>query len=207
MNVLLQLLSLFSRLVNVVHGGKANKTFSERTHDDQKSWYFGAWRKVINAVGRLFGQAEHTLKVTLDEEELMKRTLRGRGYRVERAPAADGKASKPVIGQVRTPPIGGHATRVYEGAAQFELNHVLWKELSKDDQWSWEEAIREADHDQMVKFYSDDALRKIDEWGTLFAFNDEVAASINDASGREYSRRYPTKAPKGHGMADDGGQE
>jgi hypothetical protein len=159
------------------------------------------WAKLKEFVSGLFSDdAEQTEKAQQGEV-----SGDGSGHPLPEV-SQEERVYDPAIGQVRKPPIGGHATRVYEGAAQFELNHALWKELSKDDQWSWEEAIREADHDQMVKFYSDDALRKIAEWGTLFAFSDDVAASINDAAGREYSRRYPTRAPKGHGMGPNGGQ-
>lgn len=80
----LQVLSIASRLVNVLHGGKANETFSERTERCKSQRYFNAWRKLINAFFKLFGQKNHTLLVTIDERLDWLKILRAKGYTIER---------------------------------------------------------------------------------------------------------------------------
>ena len=82
--LLLQLLSIASRTWNVLHGGKANETFSERTERCKSHPYFNAWRKAINAFFRLFGQSNHTLMVTVDERLEWLHILRAKGYVIER---------------------------------------------------------------------------------------------------------------------------
>lgn len=84
MKTIIQLLSIASRLLNVLHGGKANETFSERTERCQDNWYFNAWRKLINAAFRLFGQENHTLDVTTSELNAWVATLRKKGYVVRK---------------------------------------------------------------------------------------------------------------------------
>lgn len=86
-NFTLQVLSVFSRFVNVLHLGKANETFSERTERCKSHWYFNAWRIAINAFFRLFGQKNHTLHVTVDERLEWQEILRAKGYIVQRQEA------------------------------------------------------------------------------------------------------------------------
>jgi hypothetical protein len=80
----MQLLSIFSRTVNVVHGGKSNETFSERVERCKAHWYFNGWRVLINGFFRLFGQRNHTLMVTIDERLEWLHILRRKGYIIER---------------------------------------------------------------------------------------------------------------------------
>ena len=87
-DIVIQCLSLVSRFVNVIHGGKANETFSERTERQRHHRYFGAWRTVINAAFRLIGQHAHTTTVHYGEQQHWVDVLRQRGYTVH-APGFD----------------------------------------------------------------------------------------------------------------------
>ena len=89
MGFILQVLSVFSRLVNVMHLGKANETFSERTERCKENGYFNGWRIGINLFFRLFGQKNHTLMVTIDERTDWKDMLRDKGYIVRRREAGE----------------------------------------------------------------------------------------------------------------------
>lgn len=82
--VLLELLSVASRFFNVLHLGKANETFSERTERCKAHWYFNGWRVAVNLLFGLFGQKNHTLMVTISESADWKKALRDKGYAVRK---------------------------------------------------------------------------------------------------------------------------
>ena len=67
--------------------------------------------------------------------------------------------------------------------------------------------VQTTDYAEMARHYSDAALDDVREYGTEFAYTPEIAKAINDAVQTEWGiRRDPSRAPKGHGMGEDGGQ-
>ena len=178
---MLQLLSVFSRLFNVMHGGKARETFSERTHRSQDNWYFGAWRKVINGFFRLFGQAEHTLMVHTDEEEKWKRELRLRGYVVQPQRVADTVVSSALVSEINA------------RAQTFEMDQNAMVRLWNKNRKAFVEAAYQVDWPAVVSKYSNATVHKIMGSGTSFNIKGQnrLRKMVADAVTEESAKRAP----------------
>lgn len=77
-----QVFSLGSRALNVIHGGRAAETFSERCERRQSVRYFRVWRAIINDVFGFFGDHNHTLRVTIERRLDRIKALEDEGFTI-----------------------------------------------------------------------------------------------------------------------------
>ena len=97
----------------------------------------------------------------------------------------------------------------YGDMSYFELNPKQFRKVLRNPSVAADirRRVETADYAEMARHYSDAALDDVREYGTEFAYTPEIAKAINDAVQAEWGIRNPTKAPKGHGMGEDGRQQ
>ena len=96
----------------------------------------------------------------------------------------------------------------YGDMSYFELNPKQFRKVLRNPSVAADirRRVETADYAEMARHYSDAALDDVREYGTEFAYTPEIAKAINDAVQTEWGIRNPSRAPKGHGMGEDGGQ-